>query len=349
MYAAVLRENNQVNYEEIEDRELGSKEVRVKVKAAGVCGSDIHKLQSRWKYGFPAVMGHEFSGEIIEKGKDVSQFEIGENVTGIPFLPCYNCEFCETGNYSLCENYEMIGSHYYGGFAENVVLPENNVLSMEGLSFEEASMIEPLAVAMHGVMGIEPELGDIVVVFGVGNIGMLAIQLLKLNGVENVIAVDVKPEKLKSAKYFGADFTINSIEEDLVQKVMEFTGDKGADIALECAGTPVTQEQCLRVVKKTGKIGYLGIAYKDVKFPENSFEKIFRHELTIKGFWNSYSAPFPGKEWKDGISFVKQGRINPKDMISHRYPLRDADKAFDMILNGNEIHNKVMILPDKEF
>lgn len=348
MRAAVLRENNQITIEEVNQEPLKAKEVRISVKAAGICGSDTHKLQTKWKYDLPAVMGHEFAGEVTEIGDEVTSFSVGDRVAGIPFLPCYSCDYCLSGEYSLCENYEMIGSHYYGGFAETVVVPESNLLSIGELSYEEGAMIEPLAVAMHAIKGIDPDIGDVVLIFGAGNIGLLTIQTLKVAGVEKIIAVDIVDEKLKEARYFGADETIHSIEEDLEEKVSEYTEGKGVDIALECAGTPITQEQALRVVKKHGKVGYVGIAYKNVHLSKDSFEKIFRHELTVKGFWNSYSAPFPGVEWTKSLSFVKQGRINVKDMISHRFSLDEAKEAFDLILERQESFNKVMILPDSE-
>lgn len=347
MRAAVLRENNQIDVENVEEKPLKHNEVRVKVRVAGICGSDIHKMQTRWKYPLPAVMGHEFAGEICEIGDNVDHLKLGDRVAGIPFLPCYSCEYCQKGNYSLCENYEMIGSHYHGGFAETVVLPKNNVVSIGGLSFEEGAMIEPLAVAMHGVQGIEPKLGDSVVVFGIGTIGILVVQALLVAGVKSVIAVDISDDKLKEAKSFGAEFTINSLKENLEEKVKEYTNGAGADIAMECAGSKITQEQCLRIVAKQGKIGYLGIAYQDVLLPEKSFENIFRREYTIKGFWNSYSAPFPGREWTNGIEFVKQGKIRLKELISHRIPLEETKAAFDMVVNRKETFSKVMIKPSE--
>jgi L-iditol 2-dehydrogenase len=345
MRAAVLYDNNLIQVEELKERKLKENELRIAVKAAGICGSDTHKLQTKWKYPLPAVMGHEFAGEVMEIGEKVEKFSVGDRVAGIPFLPCYACEFCQSGKYSLCENYEMIGSHYYGGFAESVIVPERNALAIGNLSFEEGAMIEPLAVAMHGIKGIDPDIGDVVLIFGAGNIGLLTIQALKVAGVEKIIAVDITNTKLKEAQYFGADEVIHSMKEDLETKVAEYTQGKGVDIALECAGTPITQEQALRVVKKHGKVGYIGIAYKDVHLSENSFERIFRHELTVKGFWNSYSAPFPGGEWTKSLSFVKQGRINVKDMVTHRFPLEDTKKAFEMILKRKEEFNKVMIIP----
>lgn len=346
--AAVLYDNKVIKSEEIDEREVGPKDVRVKVMAAGICGSDIHKMQTKWKYPLPAIMGHEFSGIITEVGSEISHVGVGERVAGLPFIPCNECDYCKKGDFSLCENYTMVGSHLYGAFAENVVLPSSNVLPIGELSFEEGAMLEPLAVAMHGVQGIHPEIGDNVIVFGIGTIGLLVVQALQLAGVKDVIAVDISPKKLEEAKAYGVRYTINSLEEDLEEKIKEYTNGLGADIALECAGSKITQEQCLRVVRKHGKIGYLGIAYSDVLLPEKSFENIFRRELTLKGFWNSYSAPFPGKEWTDGMEFVKQKKIRLKPMVSHRFPLEKTKEAFDMILSRKEDFNKVMIIPNKE-
>lgn len=347
MRAAVLYENNQIKAEEIAETPCLDDEVRVKVKAAGICGSDIHKMQTKWKYPLPAVMGHEFAGKIIEVGSKVKKVKLGDRVTGIPFIPCGKCEYCQVGDYSLCDNYKMIGSHFHGAFAENVVLKEDNVMPIQELDYEEGAMLEPLAVAMHGVLGIDPKIGDRVAVFGIGTIGILVIECLKLAGVKDIIAIDIKPEKLQEAADFGCQYTINGAKEDVFTRIMEITDGVGVDIAMECAGSAITQEQCLLVTKKKGKIGFLGIAYRDLLLHEQAIENIFRREMTLKGFWNSYSAPFPGEAWQKGLEFVKQGRIKLKPLISHRYPVEKTKEAFDMVLQGEENYNKVMILPEK--
>jgi L-iditol 2-dehydrogenase len=120
----------------------------------------------------------------------------------------------------------------------------------------------------------------------------------------------------------------------------------GVDIAIECAGSKITEEQCLLITKKGGKIGYQGIAYSDVLLHQRAFENIFRREYTIQGFWNSYSAPFPGKEWLHSATFIEQGKIQLKDLISHRFELEDIQKAFDLTVNREESYNKVMIFPE---
>ncbi|MBU8880652.1 galactitol-1-phosphate 5-dehydrogenase [Bacillus sp. FJAT-29790] len=348
MKAAVLYSENNFVYEDIKIDKCQEDEVKIKVMAAGICGSDTHKMTSNWKYLLPAVMGHEFSGYIVEKGSAVTNVEIGERVVAIPFLPCHECEYCLRGQFSLCEDHGMIGSKSFGGFAEYVNIKATNVLPVGDMDYEEAAMIEPLAVALHGVLNIEPRIGDTVAVFGAGTIGLLAIQWLKIAGAKEIIAIDISDGKLEEAKALGCERTINPLNEDLFEKINEYTNNMGVDIAFECAGSKITQEQCLLVTRKKGKVGYLGIAYSDVTLSEKAFESIFRRELTLKGFWNSYSAPFPGEEWTKSIAFINNGRIKLKEMISHRYQLEDTQKAFNMIINREETYGKVLILPNEE-
>ncbi|WP_017729640.1 galactitol-1-phosphate 5-dehydrogenase [Halalkalibacterium ligniniphilum] len=348
MKAAVLHSENLFTYEEVEIDPCKDDEVKIKVMAAGICGSDTHKMTSKWKYPLPTIMGHEFSGFIVEIGEKVTNASIGDRVVAIPFLPCNDCEYCKRGQFSLCEDHGMVGSKSFGGFAEYVNIKSTNVLPIGDMDFEEAAMIEPLAVALHGVLNIHPRIGDIAAVFGIGTIGILTIQWLKIAGVKEVIAIDISDNKLADAHAMGCERTINPFKENLLEKIDEYTNGRGVDIAFECAGSKVTQEQCLLVTAKRGKVGYLGIAYSDVHLSEQAFENIFRRELTLKGFWNSYSAPFPGEEWTKSIDFINKGRIKLKELISHRFKLQDTQKAFDMMINREETYGKVLILPNKE-
>ncbi|MFS0762110.1 galactitol-1-phosphate 5-dehydrogenase [Peribacillus phoenicis] len=348
MKAAVLYSENHIICEEIDINPCEANEVKIKVMAAGICGSDTHKMTNKWKYTLPAIMGHEFSGYVVEAGKDVTDINIGDRVVAIPFIPCRECEYCRRGEYSVCENHGMIGSKSFGAFAQYVNIPSVNVLPIGEMDFEEAAMIEPLAVALHGVLNIKPRLGDVVAVFGAGTIGILTIQWLKIAGAKEIIAIDISDDKLAEAAALGCERTINPMKEDLTEKISEYTSGIGVDIALECAGSKVTQEQCLLVTRKKGKVGYLGIAYSDVHLSEQAFESIFRRELTLKGFWNSYSAPFPGEEWTKSIDFINKGRIVLKELISHRFGLEDTQKAFNMIINRDETYGKVLIIPNKE-
>ena len=180
---------------------------------------------------------------------------------------------------------------------------------------------------------------------GSGTMGQLVIQGLKIAGAGTIIAVDISDNKLRESKELGADIIINAKDINPVEKIKELTGGKGVDIALECAGSKITQEQCLLITKKKSKIGFLGIAYSDITLSEEAFENIFRKELELKGFWNSYSAPFPGQEWTKGINLVNEGKIKLKEMVSHKFSLEDTYKAFEMIRDRKEEFNKILILP----
>lgn len=346
MKAAVLHSVGDIRYENIEIKPYGDDEVKIKVKAAGICGSDPPRALKKWKYPVPAILGHEFSGYIVEVGKNVKGFEVGDRVVAVPLEPCHQCEYCKKGQFSLCESYDMLGATSFGGFAEYANVKASNVLKIDDIDYEEAAMIEPLAVALHGVLNINPQLGDTVAVLGAGTIGQLTIQWLKVSGVERIIAVDISDKKISEAMSLGADIGINALKENPVEKIMELTNGFGVDICIECAGSKITQEQCLLVTKKKGKIGYQGIGHAGIELSEAAFEGIFRRELTIQGFWNSYSAPFPGQEWFKSIEYVKQKKIKLKQLISHRFSLEDTAKAFEMIGARKEEYNKIMIVQD---
>lgn len=346
MKAAVLHSVGDIRYENIEIKPYGDDEVKIKVKAAGICGSDPPRALKKWKYPVPAILGHEFSGYIVEVGKNVKGFEVGDRVVAVPLEPCHQCEYCKKGQFSLCESYDMLGATSFGGFAEYVNVKATNVLKIDDIDYEEAAMIEPLAVALHGVLNINPQLGDTVAVLGAGTIGQLTIQWLKVSGVEKIIAVDISDKKISEAMSLGADIGINALKENPVEKIMELTNGFGVDICIECAGSKITQEQCLLVTKKKGKIGYQGIGHAGIELSEAAFEGIFRKELNIQGFWNSYSAPFPGQEWFKSIEYVKQKKIKLKQLISHRFSLEDTAKAFEMIGARKEEYNKIMIVQD---
>ncbi|GFP75165.1 galactitol-1-phosphate 5-dehydrogenase [Clostridium fungisolvens] len=346
MKAAVLHSVGDIRYENIEIKPYGDDEVKIKVKAAGICGSDPPRALKKWKYPVPAILGHEFSGYIVEVGKNVKGFKVGDRVVAVPLEPCHQCEYCKKGQFSLCESYDMLGATSFGGFAEYANVKATNVLKIDDIDYEEAAMIEPLAVALHGVLNINPQLGDTVAVLGAGTIGQLTIQWLKVSGVEKIIAVDISDKKISEAMSLGADIGINALKENPVEKIMELTNGFGVDICIECAGSKITQEQCLLVTKKKGKIGYQGIGHAGIELSEVAFEGIFRKELNIQGFWNSYSAPFPGQEWFKSIEYVKQKKIKLKQLISHRFSLEDTAKAFEMIGERKEEYNKIMIVQD---
>ena len=347
MKAAMLRGLNDFRIEEIDRPVPGPGEVLVKVMAAGICGSDIHKMQTEWTRAIPMVLGHEFAGEIVEVGPGVTSHAVGERMCAAHLVPCGHCERCREGRYSLCEDYKLFGGHLFGGFEQYVIVPEGNVVPIgDNVSYEEAAMVEPLAVAAHGVMGLRPRLGDTVAVFGLGTIGVLTVQLLRLAGAGRIIGIDIDPVKLEAARAYGVTDTVDPAAGDVEAQVMELTGGRGVDIAIECAGSPVCEEQALLITAKGGTVAYQGIAYRDVTLSRRAFENIFRREYTIRGFWNSYSAPFPGREWTHSAQLIDEGRVRLTDLITHRYDLDDIQEAFDLAVHRKEPYGKIMIFPN---
>lgn len=345
MKAAVLYSVGDIRYSDVADPECGAGDVIVKVSHCGICGSDSPRILSQWKYPLPAVPGHEFSGVIASVGKDVGNVAVGDRVAVLPFIPCGRCVYCQSGNYSMCDHNTMLGADIYGGYAEYARVPAGNILPVGDIELAHAAMLEPCAVALYGVLGIAPKIGDTVAVLGMGTIGQLVLQWLRIAGVKRIIAIDISEKKLAESEALGADYCINATKEIVIARIMELTQDLGVDIALETAGSKVTQEQCLLVTKKHGKIGYLGIARSDILLKEKSFESIFRKELVVKGFWNSYSAPFPGEAWTKSLEYVAAKRIKLDGMISHRFALSEVKEAFAMIASRREEYNKIMFIP----
>lgn len=321
MKAARLYQPGDLRIEEVECPVLQKGQVLVKVHAAGVCGSDLPRIMLTGTYHFPCIPGHEFSGEVVECDKTVTKFRKGDRVAAAPLMPCMVCEMCRKGFYGQCESYDFLGSRRDGGFAEYVAVPEENLLLLpDSVSYREAAVIEPAAVALHGLYKLHLNGNKTAAVFGCGAIGLLCICQLKLLGVSSIAAVDIETEKLKLAEKLGADVVINSLEEDPVKRIFQ-EYKKGVDAAVETAGTPVTQEQCIRAVKSRGEVLFLGTAHKNVIFPPETFERIVRNELCIFGSWNSYSAPYPGKEWREIIRYLEEKKLSFEPLITQTYPL----------------------------
>lgn len=309
----------------------GPCEAVVRIEACGICGSDLPRAFGGGAHFYPVVVGHEAAGEIVAQGSEVKGLQVGDRVAIAPLFPCMACQSCQQGKYSLCQSYSFIGSRQQGCMAEYVCVPSKCLLKLPfGVSYEEAAMIEPATVSLHGLLRVEVA-GSRVVVLGVGTIGLLAVQWARFLGASQVIAVDIDDFKLGIAGKIGADVVINSGKEtdQGLAKLREATDGHLADIVAETAGNPATQVQSIEVAASNGNVLYIGTAEKDVHFPARTFEQILRKELNILGSWMSYSPPFPGKEWNMAIQALAQGRIKVGDLITHRFQLHEAAIALE--------------------
>lgn len=322
-------------------------DVIVKVKAAGICGSDISRYRLLGPYIEGMVWGHEFSGEVVEVGNQVSDLKIGDRVAGCPVVFDGVDYYYRKGEYNRSAHNNAIGAKQPGCFAEYICLPSENFVKIDDtISFDSAALIEPSTVVLHGLFQTKLQPGDSVVVVGAGgSIGLLAIQWAKIYGAGKVIAVDIDDEKLALSKLSGADVIVNSLNEDVEKRVEEETKNLKANLVIEAAGNPITASQVYAYATKGGEVLFLGIPYGDVNIKRYYFEKILRSELRVIGSWSNVSAPFPGKEWETSVTFFANGKINTENIITHRKPLSAGPEMMDKLLERKELYGKVILNP----
>jgi len=346
MKAAVLHKVGELKYEEIPIPKISHGEALIKVKASGICNSDIPRVKSSGAYSYPIVLGHEFCG-VVEKraaGEDHGDFKTGSRVAVFPLIPCKKCSYCEIGEFAQCDNYSYLGSRTNGGFSEYVKVPVWNLLRIpDNVEFEDAALTEPVSVGLHAIRRYGVDIGDKIVVYGAGTIGLALVAWAKLHGAGKVVLVDIIKEKLEYAKnLYGFVEVINSKETDPVKELKNRSNNLGFDLAIESAGSSITFEQCIRSVRKFGKVVFMGNIHTDVVLPQATVSGILRNQIFMTGTWNSSFAALPKNEWKTTLDFVSSGQLNVKKLISHRFKLKDCNKAFDTMHARKEFFNKVI-------
>lgn len=349
MKAAVLHAPADLRVEQVEiPSSIDADEVLVKVAACGICGSDIGRVMTTGTYSFPTIPGHEFAGIVEKVGANVSDLKPGDRAAIAPLMPCFDCPECEAGRYSLCDNYSFLGSRTDGAFAEYVVAPAQNVMKVpDEVSLEVAATIEPAAIILHGIHKVDLSLGDAVAVIGCGALGYFALQFAKLSGAQPLIAVDVDESKLELARQVGADICINPMVEDAEARIREVTGGRGVALSIECAGSAPGRDLSIQAAAKQGKVLLYGTAYGDVTFPHAVFEKIVRQEIEVIGSWNSYSVPFPGKEWFDIIELLRNKRLVVEPLITHRSSIDETPEIFKKLKDRSfGPYHKIIIKPN---
>lgn len=346
MKAAVLYGNEDIRYSEVAEPEVRSGTVKVRVRAVGICGSDIPRVLQNGAHYYPIILGHEFSGEVVEIGAGVTEIKVGDRVSGAPLLPCMKCADCQRGNYSLCKHYGFIGSHDAGAFAEYVVLPEANAVPFaSSVPFEVGAMFEPATVALHGIFCNEYGGGGNVAILGGGTIGLFTAQWARIFGAKRVAVFDIVPERLQLAKRLGADVGIDTGSPDFMKEAMALTGGRGFDYVFETAGNPVTIQMGFELAANKARYCCIGTPHRDMTFTPKMWEYMNRKEFRLTGSWMSYSSPFPGKEWELVAHYFATGQLKfDEALIFKRFPLEKADEAFALYHNPASVKGKVMLL-----
>ncbi|ANE48241.1 dehydrogenase [Paenibacillus swuensis] len=343
MKAAVLHGISDLRVEDIGMPSPGAGEVLVKVRACGVCGSDIPRVFTKGTYSFPTVPGHEFAGEISAVGEGVDASLIGMRAAVFPLLPCRSCPSCEIGDYATCSNYDYMGSRSDGAFAEYIACPLWNIVpAPAALSYEEIAMAEPAAVAIHALRQAKIDIGDAVFISGAGPIGIMLGLWAKAWGASRVLLADIDPEKLAFAREQGFEHTVNAFEQDVQAWVRSVTNDRGADVCVEGAGSSPSWENCLKAARSGGRVVLMGNPAGEMKLSQNGYWEILRKQLTVSGTWNSSYASMPKNEWKLALDFMVAGRLNLKGLITHRTDLDGLREAMEMMRDRTAFYNKVM-------
>lgn len=342
MTAALMYEPGDVRVEQVDVPAIGAGDLLIKVAACGVCGSDIPRMNFSGAYRYPLICGHEFSGHVVDAGADVTGFSQGDLVSVPPLLPCRKCASCADGNFSLCEDYDYFGSRRDGAYAQFVDVPSNNALLMpQGLDPRAAAMIDPSAIALHAVLKCGDLTGRRVAVLGAGPIGLFAVQWAKLLGAGEVLALDLAEEKLQMARVAGAELTALTAEEAL-----EHAG-RGFDVIIETAGVPPTIALAPNLAARHGHAAFIGIPHSPVQLDKATFSNFLRHEVSLHGSWNSFSAPFPGSEWTDSADALSDGSLKWEFMITHELDLAEVPATMKALGDRSILSSKVLFLPNR--
>lgn len=341
MKAAVWLEKDVIAIKDIPKPGIKPNEVLLRVKAAGVCMTDIHRLKGVIKIGEPPqVMGHEIAGEIIELGNDVHNWNTADRVVVETNIGCGDCYYCRRGMKHLCINGGEIGyAPYQGGYAEYVTVPASNIYKIpDNVSYEEAGILESFICPAGSIYRIGMHFGDSVLVIGAGPAGLAYIQACRVNGATKIIVAARRAESLAAAIHFGADVVINTREEDLSETVMMETNGLGVDVAIDAAGTTETINTCIDMARRGGKVIFYGIPPINGGANVNILEVITK-ELTL------YGASGNPYIWDKVLDLTSKGVFNLKDMVTHRFKLQDIDEAIDLVWNKRDEVIKAVLLP----
>jgi L-iditol 2-dehydrogenase len=329
-----------VRLEDVAEPECGPDEVKLRVRNCSTCGTDVKIFNNgHQNISPPRTMGHEVAGEVVEVGADVSGWSVGDRAQVIAAVPCGECYECRKGWMAVCENQTSVGYQYEGGFAEYLIVPRQ-VLKVDGLNripdnigFDEASVAEPFACAINAQELISVGEGDTVVVFGAGPIGCIHIRLARANGASRIFLIDVNPERLAmSADAVKPDEVINGSEVDVVERVKELTGGRGADVVITATAANIAQEQAIGMAARRGRISFFGGLPKTNPYIQCDSNLVHYRELMIMGA--NGSAPEHNKR---ALEYISTGKVPVKDLITARLPLERALEAFDIVAKGEAI------------
>jgi L-iditol 2-dehydrogenase len=347
MKAYVLHDIDDLRFEDVTKPIAGDREVLVEVKAAGICGSDIPRIYRTGTYSYPLIPGHEFAGTVVETGADVDSKWLQKRVGVFPLLPCHDCEPCRQKHYELCRHYSYLGSRQDGAFAEYVAVPEENLIALpDEAAFEEAAMLEPMAVAVHAMRRCAPKPEQTIAVCGLGTIGLLLLMFLREAGNQNILVIGNKEFQRQKAISLGIpeENYCDSKSTDTAEWLLGKTDGRGVDLFFECVGRNETVNQALAATAPNGYIQLIGNPASDMQFDKALYWKILRNQLTLKGTWNSSFTHEEEDDWHYVLKRLKEHRIRPSELISHKVGFDSLEEGLHIMRDKTEDYVKVMMM-----
>jgi D-arabinitol dehydrogenase (NADP+) len=329
MTSAIILKPGEIVVSDLPKPEAGEGEVLIRVRASGICGTDLHIYAGEYMGSYPIVPGHEFSGDVVETGKGVSRVAAGDRVAVEPNIACGKCDNCLSNRQNFCLNWSAVGVTRPGGMAELVVVPEENVFPVGDLDYKTAAFVEPLSCVLHGLGKLKQYPGDRVCILGAGPIGCLLLMCARLSGAAEVILVERNGARRELAATLGAD----SVHEE-----SRAVGDESCDIVIDASGAIPLMLDSTRIARKGGQILLFGVPRAGDELtlrPFVLFEKGLQISSSFTSVRNSLQA----------VSLLRSGRISVEKLVSHTYPLRDLEKAITSIQDGVDGVMKVLIEP----
>lgn len=337
MKAAVIETPGRVVVKEVPDPQPAPDEVIVSVTLAGLCGTDLHIYTGEINYVYPIIPGHEVVGTIVEVGDGVADLVPGMRVVFDPNIPCGQCHFCRRLRFNHCLNWQAIGVTRDGGFAERVAVPAKVVYPIGDLPFEQAVFIEPLSCVVYGLQRAAPALGDRVLIFGAGPIGLLMMQAVRRAGAAQVVVTDLQRGRLELAARLGADATILAGEGQ--PAALHERAPLGYDMVIDASGAPAVVAHCFDYVTPGGRLLLFGVCPEDATIPFSPFN-LYRRDISVYGSFALNMTFGPS------IELLRGGAVQVEPLISHRFPLERFPQALEIACTRSEQAMKVLIQPD---
>ena len=332
MKAYVLHGVNDLRYEDVPIPECPKGWVIVQVKAAGICSSDIARVFTKGTYHFPTIPGHEFSGVVYSVVDEENQSWEGKRVGVFPLIPCRECPQCKQKQYEMCANYDYLGSRRDGAFAEYVAVPLWNLLPLPNeVPLEVAAMLEPLAVGLHALKKAEIKQTDSVAVIGTGMIGISAAQWAKKYTAGEVVVIGRNEKKRYLVESTGLPYEVHTKAEG-----------KEYDVVLEAVGTPESVDLALNLIRPGGTVVLMGNPSGDILLTQNTYWRILRKQLIVKGTWNSFYDGDNKSDWTEAIEALAMGEVEVKSLISHTFPQERLIDGLQLMRDHKEPYCKIM-------